>query len=139
MFQVISIIGAIYLAATVTSIARPQELIDHPKALSSDSAGQLGLKVVIDPATGKILENPTAEELRSIGSSQAISVPRRSSWELRSFPLPGGGEGVALDEWAHHSLTLRRAENGEFLVQCAQGDVHGAPKLSRQGPVEDDR
>jgi hypothetical protein len=140
MIQLVSILGVVYVAMTMTPVGAPTafdgESPGNLTAASAHSTMQSGLKIVMDPATGKILENPTAAELQTISSGQALRLPRRSSWDLRAFPLDGGGEGVVLDEWAHHSLTVTRTDHGEFRVQCAQGDAH---QSSGQEPVEEER
>lgn len=132
MIHALSIIGIICLAATVGPGTGPLVPVDDPTSLSLETAGQAGLKVVMDRATGRIVENPTSAELRALGSDESLSLSRRSAWDLRDFSLPGGGVGVALEKWAHHSLAVRRAENGDLQVRCIQGDVHEAEELPSQ-------
>ena len=82
-----------------------------------------GLRVVMDPVTGEIVGQPTTAELGRLAGSPFDQ--KRTDRDLRSFELPGGGEGVALEGWGHHALRVERAEDGSLRVVCAQGDDHG--------------
>ena len=128
MIQVVAILGTIYLATNIVPASIPLESDRKKAADVAHDVGVAGLRVVIDPVTGAILDNPTSAELRAVGNDEKGSVPRRSSWELRSFPLPGGGEGVVLDKWAHHSLTVKRTPSGDLHVDCSKHATgHTAP------------
>lgn len=49
---------------------------------------------------------------------------RRSAEELRRFLLPAGGQAVALDGWADHTVFARRGRDGALELVCLQGDTH---------------
>ena len=98
-----------------------------PFAASSASAvapptAASGLRVVMDPVTGEIVAQPTAEDLARLELPDRKN--RRRAGELESFELPNGARGVALDGWAHHATRLERAPDGTFRVVCSQGDRH---------------
>jgi hypothetical protein len=85
-----------------------------------------GLEVVIDPATGQIIDDPTDLQLERVSEGIALER-RRSPWELREFFLSSGGRGVYLDGWADHSLTVNVGPDGEMRLGCSKGDQH-SPK-----------
>lgn len=81
-----------------------------------------GLRVVMNPVTGEIVGQPTAEDLARLDLPDRKN--RRRAGELESFDLPNGARGVALDGWAHHATRLERTPDGTFRVVCSQGDRH---------------
>lgn len=109
----IPIVSLLLLSPTVP----PGEL---PEAVAGQRAG---LQVVVDPATGEIIDNPTHLELERLPSG-LTRQRRRSARELRDFPLAGGGRGVYLDGWADHSLKARVDGDGRLRLECSQGDEH---------------
>lgn len=96
---------------------------DAPAAVAEPSIAASGLRVVMDPATGEIVAQPTAEDLARLEPPDRKK--RRRAGELEAFDLPNGARGVALDGWAHHATRLERAPDGTFRVVCSQGDRHG--------------
>lgn len=86
--------------------------------------GEAGIKVVIDPATGRIIPEPTAADLETLSRGRR-SERRGSMWELRRFALTHGGEGVFLDGWADHSLWVRQ-DGDRIQVVCSLGHDHGS-------------
>lgn len=123
MFRLLSILGVSLL--TAASLAdEPPSSLDDTRAESSESSGETGLRAFFDPVTGEMISEPTAAQLEALGQGPESEIQRRSAWELPHFYLPGGGEGVFLDGWADHSLTVQRADEGGFRVVCSQGDEH---------------
>jgi hypothetical protein len=118
MFHMLPMIGFTVFA----SMASPPALEKAEPVVSRGSNGT-GLKVVIDPVSGQIVNNPTDAWLET-ATDEAILHRRRSSWELRTFRLPAGGLGVDLDGWADHSLTAEVAPDGQLRYVCSQGDRH---------------
>lgn len=94
-----------------------------------------GFQVVVDPATGRMVNNPTDLQLDRLAEGIAIER-RRSSWELREFWLANGGRGVYLDGWADHSLNVEIGPEGQVRFACSQGDRHG--QAAGSGPVDDE-
>lgn len=83
---------------------------------------EMGSRVFLDPETGRIISRPTAAQLEALGQGPRALRTRPSAWELRDFYLPGGGQGVFLDGWADHSLSVRRTPSGELYFVCTHGD-----------------
>ena len=82
-----------------------------------------GFQAVIDPVTGRVVNNPTDAELERLSEGAAVQE-RRSAWELRDFSLPTGGRGVFLDGWADHSLAVEVTAEGQIRAVCSQGNQH---------------
>ena len=121
---------ACFTAASPATRPEPSEPTreDGVATISSPSASNgAGLRVVIDPVTGDIVNNPTDSELRSLSRpiDGRADAKRRSAWELREFSLPSGGRGVVLDGWADHSLSVKVTADGRMQAVCSQGDRHG--------------
>lgn len=108
-------------AAALDSVA---SRLDSAAALSSGPPAAAGLRVVVDPATGQIVDRPTADELGRVGGDPVFSR-RRSADELERFDLPHGAQGVVLDGWAHHAMRVERGADGSFRYVCELGDAHG--------------
>lgn len=87
------------------------------------NAAMSGLRVVMNPATGEIVGQPTADQLGRLGAPPSFAR-RRSSRDLRRFELPHGAQGVVLDGWAHHTMRVERAADGSFRAVCSLGDEH---------------
>ncbi len=81
-----------------------------------------GLRVVMDPASGEVVGQPTADDLGRLGPARR--GPRRRAGELERFELPGGARGVVLDGWADHALRVERAADGSLRLVCSRGDRH---------------
>lgn len=64
-------------------------------------------------------------------AAQTLAVQGRSAAQLRSFSVRGGGEGVALEGWADHTIVARTSADGSTQLVCLQGDDHVAEVLSR--------
>ena len=109
----------LFTAVAVHSVSRHSSSEDEP----SPGVGTAGLRVAIDPATGRIIDSPSPDRLRR--DDRDFATKRKSDRELRSFDLPSGAVGVALEGWAHHATRVVRAADGTFSVVCSQGDDHG--------------
>jgi len=92
-----------------------------------------GFKVAVDPVTGEIIAQPTEADLEIL-AEDVRSVRRRSAWELRSFPLQHGGEGVFLDGWADQALEVRVDGEGNLQMTCGEDHDHDA-EPSSEDPV----
>lgn len=111
MFQLIPVFGLLVLGAMA------------PAEVPLQAHGEAGLKVVVDPATGRIIAEPTAADLENLSAGRRIER-RQSMWGLRRFGLAHGGEGVFLDGWADHAFVARRDAEGRLHVSCSAGDDH---------------
>jgi len=123
MFQLISIFGLFIFSAMA------------PAEAPMRAHGESGLKVVVDPATGRIIAEPTAADLEAL-SRGTRTERRRSMWELRRFALAHGGEGVFLDGWADHALVVQRDAEGRLQVVCSTGDDHRSAPEDAQGNLQ---
>lgn len=142
MSQMLRILGIACLAAAAPAVAAATDdptRADERSSKAEASGGEAtsaapasGLRVVVDPETGAIVENPSARQLEDLSETRRFAK-RRPARELRSFPLATGGEGVFLDGWANHSLKVEVTSDGKLRTACSQGDRHGA-----QNPDEDE-
>ncbi len=124
MLHLLPILGfAVFLAAV------PPTERERTEPATPEKGGTAGSQVVIDPATGRIVNEPTDGQLERLLDGVAVKR-RRSAWELRSFSLPAGGRGVYLDGWADHSLAVEVTPEGQFRSVCSQGD-HPPPRTER--------
>ena len=117
MLHLMSVMGFALFAAITSSAAISE--VDVAPAVGSNA----GLEVFYDPVAGRIIDNPTDAQLGSMTKGVAIER-RRSSWELRRFPLPANGWGVDLDGWADHSLVVEISADGTTRFVCSKGDDH---------------
>ena len=134
MTHMLQILGlACLTAATPASGATDGDVPRVAEASSEEDAAAVapaptapasGLRVVVDPETGRIVDEPTSAQIGR--PSEGLVAKRRPSEELRSFSLPGGGKGVFLDGWADHSLAIEVSADGKMKSVCSQGDQHGA-------------
>lgn len=112
---------ALLTAAALHSVdSRPAVVATGATTTASGSA-LAGLRVAVDPATGAIVAQPTADDLSGLG---ALGRDRRRADELETFDLPGGARGVVLDRWADHALRVERDADGVLRLVCARGDRH---------------
>lgn len=93
-----------------------------PVGSSPSAAAAAGLRAVMDPATGELVRQPTADDLGRLRRS--LPADRRRSADLERFALPHGARGVVLDGWADHALRVERGADGALRVVCERGDVH---------------
>ena len=143
MFQFLPLFGLLLFGATILPGAPPPDVNDEATVVAASLTqgpesvlaplvesrvgvhSEAGLKVAVDPATGRIIAQPTEADLEVL--AEGIRIQRRgSTWELESFNLAHGGEGVFLDGWADHSLVVRRDAEGRLRVGCSAGDDHGS-------------
>lgn len=125
MLRFLPIMGFACLLAAVPPMAPEKAEPENP-----ETVGSAGLKVVIDPVSGRIVSEPTDAELERLSDEVAVER-RRSAWELRGFSLPTGGRGVFLDGWADHSLAVEVSAEGEIREVCSQGERH-SPTTERR-------
>ena len=120
------------LSLTVAAATVPATSVEVGPVIQEPQSA--GLEVVIDPATGQIVDNPTDLQLERV--SEGITLERRRSpWELREFFLSNGGRGVYLDGWADHSLTVEITPDGDMQLGCASGDEHSIEPFSAEETV----
>ena len=126
MFHLLPIMGLTLIVAMAPQAASTE---DGPVEGAAVGAG---LKVVVDPVTGRIVDSPSDAQLAAL--SAGLEAGRgRSAWELREFRMSGGGRGVYLDGWADHSLSVEVTADGDMRFMCSQGDDH-----SRQADRSED-
>jgi hypothetical protein len=120
--------GASNAAGTIGEVA----------AIEAEAPFEPGFKVAVDPVTGEIISQPTEADLEILAEG-VRSVRRRSAWELRSFPLQHGGEGVFLDGWADQALEVRVDGEGNLQMTCGQDHDHDVETTEppSEDPVEE--
>lgn len=110
----------------------PAERVDS----SAQSTAQAGMRVYVDPATGRRLSNPTAEQRANAAAFDRENPAFSTSSEgLREEPLPGGGVLVHLDGRFQSAVTVRRQADGSLVQTCnnptheklGAGHTHAAP------------
>jgi hypothetical protein len=96
-----------------------------PAAASQGSGA--GLRIFIDPATGKI-RPAEQEELQSLAAQQAAILQTRPP--LETFTTAAGVPGVRLDpSFDSYMVAIRRAD-GSLDVDCVPGAKQAAEALS---------
>lgn len=123
MMHFLNILALAWLgaAAAVSPSASesPTELCEAAGAEPAQPpAASAGLKVVVDPETGEIVDRPTRKQLQRLSEGLAPRQ-RPDSRELREFALPGGGQGVFLDGWADQSLAVEISAEGLPESTCS--------------------
>ncbi|MEO1369080.1 MAG: hypothetical protein AAFX50_18035, partial [Acidobacteriota bacterium] len=144
-----------FAAATAAAAAEPapEETVapaETPAEASLDATPTFwgGLWVFVDPATGQISSQPTAEQA-AWRRSQATPNPmlNKSSEGLVPFALDDGGRGFRLDGRFRHSLSVTLQPDGTFSTHCSDhpdavaGRAHdhpGDPDHGRAAPSADE-
>lgn len=111
----------------------PVGAVGEVASVEAETSLDPGFKVVVDPATGEIIAQPTEADLEILAEG-VRSVRRRSAWELRSFPLQHGGVGVFLDGWADQALEVRVDGEGNLHMTCGEDHDHD---LEATGPLSE--
>lgn len=96
-----------------------------PATPRQETPAPAGVRVYVDPATGRILSAPTLEQIRRLdravleqrAAEQALQE-RSTPVPLVPFPLAGGGEGVRLDDRFLSSTVVRRDASGQLELRC---------------------
>jgi hypothetical protein len=94
------------------------------------TASASGLRVIRDPETGRLVSNPSAEQLQAL-ALQPRRVIERTVIGLRPFELDRGGQGINLQGRFASALRVRVAADGTFETTC--GDPQHAPGAHEHG------
>lgn len=86
----------------------------------------LGSTIFVDPVTGELTNQPTPQQ-----EAQMVDAMRRQhkkalgrdGFEPTPFALPGGGEGVFLDDLVVSAIVLVKDEKGHWIETCGDGDI----------------
>lgn len=142
--RILAIVGTLglSLAIGVMSLAASDDVNKTPakpaaaaaKQNTSPPASSQGVRVFIDPVTGKIRE-PEPEELRQL-TPAAPGVARRSMAPLAA-PLqgPGGAIGMVLDDSQMVYSVAKKNADGTISFECVTGAADAAKTLSSK-PAE---
>jgi hypothetical protein len=87
------------------------------------NATSAGLRAFLDPATGKLTENPTDAHLQDLESGRVRSA--RSPAKLGGAPTTfrrGNTVGAQLDDTFLLHAVARRASDGDLDMSCVVGD-----------------
>lgn len=115
--------------------AQPTPPAEQAQSVAAPAA-QAGMRVYVDPATGRRLSNPTAEQRANAAALDRDNPAFSTSSEgLREEPLPGGGVLVHLDGRFQSAVTVRRQADGALVQTCnnpihdklGAGHTHAAP------------
>lgn len=143
--RIVAIGGALSLTLTigVMSLAAADDVSKNPgkpaaapaKQSVAPPAPSQGVRVFIDPATGKIRE-PEAEELQQLAPAATTGVARRSM-APSAAPLQGPGNAVGMkldDSQMVYSVATKNAD-GTLSFECVTGAASAAKKLTSK-PAE---
>jgi hypothetical protein len=142
-----ALISVFLIAALVMPVAaspsdekgKPEQ--HAPEAASAESAepsavARDGMKVFVDPETGKVMEKPSRQQTEALSPELAKALSR-STEGLRVFDLPNGGKGVDLDGRFQHVLMVRVRPDGSLETVCVN-HRHEAEKPLQRKSAEDD-
>jgi hypothetical protein len=122
--------------ATIESTKKPSQTEVQVQPAAEPVSAQAGLRVYVDPATGRRLSNPTAEQRANAAALDRDNPAFSTSSEgLREEPLPGGGVLVHLDGRFQSAVTVQRQADGSLVQTCnnpihdklGAGHTHAAP------------
>lgn len=124
-------LGAGALLTTATAQEKPSKRNERNQAKTaltgpaSTPAAASGLRVFIDPATGKIRE-PEQEELQALSNLEA--APTRLS-SVSQFVLSNGAVGAQVDPslWSYSVATT--GPNGKVSMECVNGLQNAEAKV----------
>ena len=119
------VLASLAVPAAPATPPEPEEI----ETRAPEAPAPAGLRVVLDPETGEILNEPSYAALERLADGTAAEE-RRSAWDLREFRLPSGGRGVFLDGWADHSLKVTVDAEGKITAECSVGDRHGSAETA---------
>jgi len=95
-----------------------------------------GMKVFIDPETGKLRE-PTREEIQTLKAQPPASraTPEKGMPKTPQITGPGGGVGMRLDErYMVHSVAKKNPD-GSVSMECITGSEKAAKAVSKEPAV----
>ena len=132
LFRLRTLLPAALCCLALPALAAPPAA----ESASEATATVAGMKVGIDPKTGKLrpltpTESAQIERVLGVQSARAgaarvgvASAPSSERGALDSMrALPGGGQAMKAPASAISELTVRRADDGRFVVGHA-GDAH---------------
>ncbi|MEM7352510.1 MAG: hypothetical protein AAF657_17045 [Acidobacteriota bacterium] len=110
-----------------------QASAEPPRAATSETAvatpaevpGQAGLRVYLDPETGKLTSTPSTGQVEALSTD--LAPLGWTSEGLEPFALHTGGRGVYLQGRFRSALTVRVTENGDYELRCVDGPGHAHP------------
>lgn len=100
-------------------------LLRAPTANASPPAvrGTAGLRVFLDPVTGRIVSRPSSEQVRRLQQSiDELAV--EPVLPLHPFYLHRGGTGVYVGDRFMSSTVVRRAPDGSMVIDCVSDPNH---------------
>ena len=116
--------SALLAADTSESPASP------PKKSASAPPHQAGVRVYVDPQTGRRTSQPTPDQRRNAAAIDAMNPAfNRSSEGLVERPLPGGGYIVDLEGRFQSAVGVRIGKDGKREFYCDEPG-HEAPALA---------
>lgn len=104
------------------SLPEPTPPAPTEPASAASEAGAAGLVIYIDPATGELTTEPTAEQVEALHQTFEARHPR-STAGLVAFELEHGGRGVFLGNRFQSALVARPRADGTFELRCADHPV----------------
>jgi hypothetical protein len=113
---VISIAAAAALAVPVSTAPDACPPIDTPSEVAPASPSEAGIRVFIDPATGRIRQPTLAERRRIAASSKAARDRSGRTYEVRT--RPDGARIVKLDETFLMSVVATMNPDGTVSYAC---------------------
>ncbi len=129
-------------AETETVVGKP-DAAAKPVAEKVDAqrgpTTQAGVRVYVDPATGRRINHPTAEQRAAAAATDRDNPAFNTSSDgLVSKPLPGGGVLVHLDGRFRSSVSVHRNADGSLVQTCSDpmheslgaGHAHAAPVVA---------
>lgn len=96
----------------------------------------LGITVFVDPETGQLTDQPTAEQeawLRTELERRAKTSSTPDGFQPRPVPLLDGGEGLALQNFVVSSTVVVTQPSGTWATTCRRD---GVPHTHAHGMLE---
>lgn len=105
---------ALVLAACVVAQPAPSS----GEETTVPAAGSEGLKVSVDPQTGRLLDTPATEP--ATGAASPPGAP--PAIEVRPSAVPGGGFGFRVPDSLHPEIRATTTPDGNAHVACGEED-----------------
>ncbi len=129
------------LPAVAEDAPSPQgDEVSEESVQQNTPAAAAGLTVFIDPETGAITDQPSAEQRAALNEavkslhSSLSSALSKSTEGLVAFELRHGGHGVYLDGRFQSALILRPRADGSFALGCADHPDEVVEMLATPAP-----
>jgi hypothetical protein len=124
---------ALAILLTTAALAYPCLGAENPEPARATTEamatppGSAGVKVFVDPATGELIAEPTAEQAaeldqrveQEMAAAKALEIPEE---ELEPFQLSNGGVGVFVGGRFMSSLNIHRHADGSWATICSDGE-----------------